>query len=818
MKSSPSPCSFRSPQPSSHWVACALAIIGCLTPPPARAGFQVMQKADRILGNQILPERYVGGVSHIAFDEAHGKAYFISYAGDRVLRFSMDEALQPTGTAEAVFGQPNFETSEQQTPLSSSIYQAAGMCVDGAGRLWVADSLHHRVLRFDHAWDKPSFSSADGVLGQTSLSSDTSGISPSMMNHPMSVAVDRIGNLYVADNGNNRVLRFNNAANKANGAAADAVLGQASLMTKVAGTSATTMKSPVAVAVEAMASPGHWRLWVSDRGNHRLLRFDEAPTLATGAAASGVLGQPNFVTASSNTSSTKLDAPMDIALWQGNLWVSDFNNNRVLRWQTAWSQPNGAPANSVLGQPDFISKNEGEGAAGLNEPWGLGVENGRLWVGDTFNSRVVRWVDAAAKPNGEPANGVLGASELVSNPAKLVDPGSLAIDPVSGKLFVSDRHRNRVLRYANEQSLANDAAPEAVFGQSNFVDSASGVSGTAMDFPTKIWVDTGGRLWVSDTDNNRVLRFDNAATRPSGASADRVLGQPGLNSKAGATTPTGMKSPYGLCVDAAGHLWVVDTGNFRVLRFTNAVSKATGAAANGVLGQPNFTTGPQGNATASTFGTPVGIFPSLDGRLWVTDLLHNRVLRFDAAAAKPNGAAADGVIGQPDFTKSSSGRGPAQLTGPAAVALDSGGSLWVADQSNHRLVQFSASDSLTNGPAAISLLGQETWNVAVYSFSANRCSPSALAFSPNGGLWVATGGRVMHFTPEPIKITEIGRKPDGEFFLTFNSTEGVTYNVRASTDLQTWSPPSPIKANGSETTYIWPLMPTGDRFFLVEEP
>ncbi len=83
-------------------------------------------------------------------------------------------------------------------------------------------------------------------------------------------------------------------------------------------------------------------------------------------------------------------------------------------------------------------------------------------------------------------------------------------------------------------------------------------------------VDSSGRLWATDHTNHRVLRFDNASSKTSGADADGVLGQTNFNTNAAAVSATAMDSPLSVAVDPSGTLWVADTGNNRVLGFKNA--------------------------------------------------------------------------------------------------------------------------------------------------------------------------------------------------------------------------------------------------------
>ena len=178
----------------------------------------------------------------------------------------------------------------------------------------------------------------------------------------------------------------------------------------------------------------------------------------------------------------------------------------------------------------------------------------------------------------------LGTSATTMN-----SPSMVVTDPTTGKIFVADTYNDRVLRFASVTSLINGNAAEAVLGQVDFTSSESALSATQMDVPGGLAIDSNGRLWVADTFNNRVLRFDNVTSKANGAAADAVLGQADFTHNVAATTQSGLNTPGNLIVDANGRLWVTDSSNSRVLRYDNAATKVNGANADGVLGQTDFT-------------------------------------------------------------------------------------------------------------------------------------------------------------------------------------------------------------------------------------
>jgi sugar lactone lactonase YvrE len=313
-----------------------------------------------------------------------------------------------------------------------------------------------------------------------------------------------------------------------------------------------------------------------------------------------------------------------------------------------------------------------------------------------------------------PATGVIGHADFTTGTSgttvsTLQAPSGVAVDPTTGKLFIVDRYNNRVMRWGSSAKYSNGSAAEAVLGQQDFVTATSGLSATKLNDPLRAYVDASGRLWVSDYGNNRVLRFDGASAKATGAPADGVLGQPNLTTNSSGTTAAKMNGPVGVFVEGMGRLWVTDRLNHRVLRFESAAAKPDGANADGVLGQANFTAGTSG-LSSTKFNRPMGVFADAGGHLWVCEDDNNRIVRFDSAAAKPNGAPADGVLGQPDFTSNAKNATRSGVSNVRGVSGDEAGRLYVVDESNNRVVIFYDAASKPNGANADVVLGQPGFN------------------------------------------------------------------------------------------------------------
>lgn len=226
-------------------------------------------------------------------------------------------------------------------------------------------------------------------------------------------------------------------------------------------------------------------------------------------------------------------------------------------------------------------------------------------------------------------------------------PIDIAIDPITKKVFVADTYNHRVLRYGSFDSLVSGASAEAVLGQPNFTSKTASLTQNGMNLPQALVIDNNGALWVADTNHSRVLRFDAASSKTNGADADGVLGQANFTSSSLTLSGNRMFYPAGIAVDGIGTLWVADTMNHRVLRFDAAASKSDGAYADGVLGQTDFTSASV-STTPTPSGLYLPKALEVQGNtLWVADNSNHRVLRFNNARSKDNGAAADGVSASP---------------------------------------------------------------------------------------------------------------------------------------------------------------------------
>ena len=607
---------------------------------------------------------------------------------------------------------------------------------------------------------------------------------------PEGVAVDTTGSppiLYVADTGNNRILAWKNATSStlANLQPPDLIIGQPDSYTTLPATNGG-LDGPTGLLVDAKGN-----LYVADSGNNRVLRypspFANSTTVPDSASpidnkADIVLGQPDMFTSRSsnqgaNPSASTLSlstnhyritvAPGLAMDSSGNLYVSDVGNNRVLQYPAASLTAGAAdPAAAiVIGQASFTVLNGPSGQtdrSALYTPAGLAFDSaGHLFVVDTYGNRLMVFTPpfssgmAASRlagivspaPSTATASTLLGPEGLV-----MINNGPAVLDAGDNRLLVFDPYSSPDWGLTSGDTTFSKPPPVAlaVLGQgsslTNFTSVAANAGNaqaaftsngaTIATFATPVAAAVAGTdLFVVDTGNNRVLVYPNAG---QAAAATEVLGQSGffynspnsIHGKEFYFGPTSLGSyDAGIAVDSSTstpHLYVSDPNNSRVLGFADARKVGPGVQADIVIGEPDMSTAvcnfggvtnPPGTEvlnrqpTQSSLCYPTGLaVDPASGDLYVADSANGRVLRFPAPFAAANSSQqANLVLGQAGFTGISNPKASQSvMVFPYGLVFDAQRGLLVSDQAANRVLLFSMVNP-TNGEPASTVIGQSNF-------------------------------------------------------------------------------------------------------------
>jgi hypothetical protein len=598
-------------------------------------------------------------------------------------------------------------------PMSTALYTAGPVTRLRGGGLAVRDTYLSRIAMLKSTPAGPA-SAIDFVLGQPDLTRVVESlVSASVVSSAAPYPSPGLGSgsvLTVPDL--DRLLVFDTPPSY-NFEPASRVVGQAGFSTNGAvdyrGISASTLAGPADVA-EANGT-----IAVADRGNNRVLLYKASDVVANGPAASIVLGQADPFAYVPNLdqrtpSASRLSGPSGVALDGTHLIVADTENHRVLIWNTI-PTTSGAAADLVLGQVDFKGRrpNRGRGdsngdgfsdpaADGFFYPMGIASDRTHLFVVDRLNNRVLVWKSFPTS-NGQAADAVIGQSDFVT--------------------------------------------PQANAGNGAYTFVAEG-----LNLPTGATL-SGTSLWVADTENNRLVRWDNVTTTPTpgavvGQASFTTVANPNYeltsavgfpSSPAPGTTASSILRPRGIVVTGSA-LYVTEMDSNRVHMFDPVSFAPAGelGQASDAIGTPNTN-----GVTAGTMTLPLGA--ATDGsNLWVADSGNNRVLAFGIGTVPTTGASANLALGQVSvltagFNQSSTAADGATSQPHGLMIADS--KLYVADTGNSRVLVMKT--PVAAGDEPVMVYGQPNGTLALQNSGG---PPSASTLNAPRGVFV-DGSRVL---------------------------------------------------------------------------
>jgi DNA-binding beta-propeller fold protein YncE len=691
----------------------------------------------------------------VEFDSLNHRLFIAAEGNGRVLVYNLNSNNTWSDyVPDNILGKSGyFDTTSSATQSGSK--NPTSLVYDSENNLlYVADRSAHRVLVY-HVASISDGENAVNVLGQSNFTSSSSSVSQSRINAPYGVEIDTAGNrLFVADTSNNRVLIFD-VATLVDGENAVNVLGQADFVSGGASCTVGGMDLPYGLEYDSVND----LLYVALFNQDRVLVYDIA-TLVDGENAVNVLGQSDFVTCSGTTTQSSLNGPIGIDLDSSSniLYVADDLNHRIVTFDVS-TLTDGENAVNVLGQADFTTNSNPADETGarlatqvLIDPNGLvlDTDNNLLYTSDNTRNRIMVF-DVTSISNGENAVNVVGqysdaslTPSYVKNGAYngpsdigLRNPSFVLVDGTHNRLFVADQANGRVLSFnLDAGKTLIDHIPDAILGSASMFALDRTSTATSLDIAEGLAYDSAGdRLFVSDSQDDRILVFD-TATISNGESAINVLGQTTLTATGKGLTQAKLDSPVGMAYDSVNnYLYVADEENNRVMVF-DVASITDGENAIYVLGQADFTSEVQALTQSGMYFPNDVALDTANNRLFVTAFTQNRVLVFDVSAIT-NGENAVNVLGQSDFTSNVTADGQAGMDIPIGVEYDSTNNrLFVSILNDNRILVFDTS-VITDGENAINVIGQSN-----FTLTGQSTTQSGL-YWPRGMSYDNTSGTVF---------------------------------------------------------------------------
>jgi hypothetical protein len=397
--------------------------------------------------------------------------------------------LYAQGIITTVAGNGSIGNSGNGGPATSALIgNAVGVAVDKAGNLYIADSFYNVIRKVNSAG---VISTIAGGGSPASLGDGGPATSARLVLSLLHVgmAVDAAGNLYIADSGDSRIRKVDSSGNISTVAGNSTSLGLGGFSGDGGPATSAALNSPTGVAFDSAGN-----MYISDYGNLRIRKVDTSGIITTIAG----IGNPGGSDAGDGGTATsaQLSGILDVAVdGKGNVFIADLEHIREV-------SPNGTIGTAVKGFFVKCAANPAPAASSDVAANGLAVDSsGNLFIADKTGGCIQeletnRTVSTVAGGGASMGDGIVATQALMSNPI------AVSVD-ASGNFYAAV---GSVVRKVGATGVAPSAKPsissQGVLNGGSFISGISPnswvtIQGTNLSATTEVWTVAGGVLPTS---------------------------------------------------------------------------------------------------------------------------------------------------------------------------------------------------------------------------------------------------------------------------------------------------------------------------------
>lgn len=524
--------------------------------------------------------------------------------------------ITPTGVVTTLAGTAHAIGSTDDAGPAARFNRPSGVVVDGDSNIYVADQQNHTIRKITSA----------GVVTTVAGTADMPGSADGMgtaarFNDPSAIALDGIGNVYVADQKNHTIRKIDMASDVTTLAGDVTTLaGMAGTPGSANGTGADArFNGPAGVAVDRTGN-----VYVADQENHTIRKITPTGEVTTLAGSPGMRGRADGL-----GGRARFDGPSGVAIdGNGDLRVAD-QRNHTIRKVTA-----GGDVTTVAGAAPVLEHADGTGsAARFREPTGVAVDgDGNVYVADRDGQSIRK-----VTPEGV-------VTTLVANiPGPLVNPTGLALD-TAGNLYVAVQGLNTIAKVTAGGAVTTLAGTASEGGSNDGTGSAA-----RFNLPSAVATDSAGNVYVADTNNSTIRKIT-----PQGV-VTTLAGQAGVHGhNDGPAADASFAFPTSIAVDSAGNVYVTSNQTIRKVTAEGVVST--------LAGRPDMLGSTDGAGDDARFYLPRGIAVDRTGNVYVADSANSTIRRIT-----PDGTTTR-IAGSPRMSGVVLGAAP-RLASPHSLAI-----------------------------------------------------------------------------------------------------------------------------------------------------
>jgi len=555
---------------------------------------------------------------------------------------------------------------------ATQLYYPGGVALDTLGNLFIADTYNCRIRKLVLATDTITTYAGNGTCGYLG---DGGAATSAELNYPYDVAADTSSNVFIADSSDYRIREVTKSDGKINTIAGT---GPAGFFGDGGKATSAEIYTVYGLAVDTTGKT----VTFADYNNQRVRQFTVGGNINT-IAGNGTAG---FAGDGAAATSAELYYPQGVGVSGSNVYVADTSNYRIRLF------PVGGSINTVAGNgsynlPSLVSMPP-QGAV-LYYPYGVYDDSsGNVFANDTSNYNARELVKSSGLLNviaGTGTAGFTGNGGLATK-AELNQNDGVAEDS-KGNFYIADTYNHAI----REVNTAGDISTFAGIGQQPGYSGDGGPATSAeLEYPFGVAVDSNNNIYIADTYNHVVREVSSTGTINTIAG----IGQrPGYSGDGGPATSAQLYYPSGVSVDAAGNVFIADTSNCRI----REVFAATGVI-NTVAGTGSCTFTGDGPATEEAVNNPDGVRVDANDNLFIADTYNHRLRWVSAGGVMTTfaGTGSAGYLGDGGVATS------AELYYPSGISEDSSGNFVVADQYNFRIRGITAFAALSTNPGSLS--------------------------------------------------------------------------------------------------------------------
>jgi sugar lactone lactonase YvrE len=584
--------------------------------------------------------------------DTDGNIYIADTDNHRIRKISNSD-----GTISTIAGNSEVGYAGDGGPATrASLSSPAGVAVDAAGNLYVADLENYRIRKV---------SKSDGTIstiagnGLSYYHGDGGAATSAGLSRPIGIAVDKNGNVYIAEEYSHRIRKV-----QASDGTITTVAGNGFAYSSGDGGPATSASlfRPKGVALDAEGN-----IYIADWGNFKIRKVKISDGTISTVAGSGSLvfggdGGPATSAGFSNPSGVAVDAI-------GNIYIAIPTHRRIRKV----SASDGTISTIAgTGTPGYSGDGGAATSARLFEPGGVAVDaTGNVFIADIYNQRIRKITVSDGTIQTVAGNGSMNflGEGLPATSAGLSRPSGIALD-AAGNLFVSANNRIRKVS-ASDGTIHTVAGT----GTSGFSGDAGPATSANLRSPKGIAVDASGNLYIADYNNHRIRKVHS-----NDGTISTVVGSgtAGFSGDGGPAANAQLNFPVGVAVDAAGNLYIGEEGNRRIRKVNSSDSTISTIAGNGTIGYG----GDGGAATDASISAATSMIFDAAGNILFADHYNHCIRKINGNDGTISTIAGSNLNG---FSGDGGPATSAQLTAPSGVALDKAGNIYIADRGNNRI-------------------------------------------------------------------------------------------------------------------------------------